>query len=184
MTILFRLIAVLCGVFILAACATVGEPEEQPINPLLDDIATLVITFDLPRGLGPTMDSLFAIDIVTGGPLQQLALRPVPADVDALPVGLPPPGDNRAYYFFVFTPEDMQRIRDAQISAQLNNATEESMTLRFFPRLCTAGVIDGRMTVSVLAVLPGRNGRYFIKNVKLAELLKQTGGSMEIPACV
>ena len=173
-----------CGAFLLAACSTIGPPAGRPIDALLDDIASLVITFDLPRGLGPTPNSQFTFSVPSGGPGVNLQLTPVPAEIDSLPVGLPPPGADRAYYFFVFTAADVQKLRDAQIAAQLSEAQSDDVVLRFIPRFCSSGLADGGMTVSILAVLPGRNPQHFIKNVKLDDLLKQAGGSMQIPACV
>lgn len=177
---LLRILAFL-GLALLAACSTVGPPAERPIDPLLDDVASLVIVFDLPRGLAPTPNSTFTFSLAQGG-IEPLQVTPVPAEIDALPVGVPPPGADRAYYFFVFTPDDIQKLRDAQISAQLANAQSDDVSIRFIPKLCYSGVADGRATVSVLAVLPGRNPQALIRNARLADLLQQSG-SMTIPTC-
>lgn len=175
-----RLFFAFCGVLVLTACASTGDKAERPLDPLLDDVASLVFAFDLPRGLGPTPNSVFTFEVAKSGTTVQLT--PVPAEVDSLPVGLPPPGADRVYYFFVFAPEDKQVIRDAQITAQFAEAGSDDVTIRFIPKLCSAGLTDGGATVSVLAVLPGRNPQYFVPRMKLGELLKQSG-SMMIPAC-
>lgn len=175
-----RLFFAFCGVLVLTACASTGNKAERPLDPILDDVASLIFAFDLPRGLGPTLNSVFTFEVAKSGTAVQLT--PVPAEVESLPAGLPPPAADRVYYFFIFTPEDRQIIRDAQITAQFAEAGSDDVTIRFIPKLCSAGLTDGGASVSVLAVLPGRNPQYFIRAIKLGELLKQTG-SMQIPAC-
>lgn len=180
---LLRLILALGVALVLASCASFGgRPDgERPLNPILDDVASIVITFDLPRGLGPGQGSLFTFDVVKGKMQVHLKVALVRADVDSLPAGLPPPGNDRAYYLFTFSEADQQSIRDTQINAQLNNATERHFKMGFYPRFCAAGPIDSkRMTVSVYGVLAGRAPGTFANQVKLSDLVD---AGTTIPQC-
>ena len=117
---------------------------------------SLLIAFDLPRGLGPAKGSLFTFDVANGGPAEHLRLTPLQADVDGLPSNLPPPGVDRAYYLFAFSETDKLAIRNAQLTAQARGATAQNVTVGMVPKLCTAGPVDPNLvTVSVYAVLPG-----------------------------
>jgi hypothetical protein len=167
---------------VLAACSTTSNrfDPNRPLNPLLDDVASVIFAFDLPRGLGPAAGSLFTYDVANGSPEEHLRLVPLPADVDGLPAGLPPPGANRAYYLFAFSAADQQKIRDAQITAQLNNAVER---MGFYPKFCSAGTADPRSQISIYAVLAGRNPIAFLNQGRLADLMKETGDTT-LPACV
>ena len=186
MATLFRLILAFLVTFALAACSTMGNGPDRnrPLNALLDDVASIVIAFDLPRGLGPAPGSLFTFDVANGGPEEHLRLTPLQAHVSDLPAGLPPPRADRAYYFYAFSATDVQAIRDAQISAQLRDASAENITLGFIPKLCTAGPVDPNVvTVSVYAVLPARAPMPFLNRIVLAQLLQQPG-STQMGPCV
>src|SRR5436190_2773101 len=114
-----RLIGAFCLV-VLAACSTVGPgpgPANGTLDPLHDDLGSLLIAFDLPRGLGPAKGSLFTFDVANGGPTEHLRLVLAQADVDGVPSALPPPGQGRSYYLFGFTAADQAAIRAAQASA-------------------------------------------------------------------
>lgn len=171
---------------VLAACSTTSNrfDPDRPLDPLLDDVASVIFAFDLPRGLGPAAGTLFTYDVANGSPDEHLRLVPLPADVDGLPAGLPPPGVDRAYYLFSFTETDRQKIRDAQITAALNNAVSRAITMGFYPKFCSAaGTADGRAQISIYAVLAGRNPIGFLNKVRLADVMKETGDTT-LPACV
>jgi hypothetical protein len=181
----FRWIAALGTTLLLAACSTLGLPTAPAtsLDPLRDDVASLLIAFDLPRGLGPAAGSLFTFDVANGGPGEHLRLTPLQADVDEVPANLPPPGAGRAYYLFAFTETDKFAIRAAQASAQARGATARSVTIGMVPKLCTAGTLDPNFTtLSVLAVLPGRSPLPFIDAQPLSALLQQPG-STQMPPC-
>ena len=173
-------------VLLLAACSTVGIPTgpgNAVLDPLRDDVASMLIAFDLPRGLGPAKGSLFTFDVANGGPGEHLRLTPLQADLDEVPASLPPPGVDRAYYLFAFTETDKFAIRQAQAAALSRGVTAKNVTLGMVPKLCTAGTVDPNLvTVSVLAVLPGRGAMPFLNRQLLAVLLQQPG-STQMPPC-
>lgn len=185
--VLSRLIPAALLALALAACSTVGMgpgPGSTSLDPLRDDIASTIIAFDLPRGLGPAKGSLFTYDVANGGAAEHLRLTPLQGDVDMLPAGLPPPGIDRAYYLFAFSQTDRLAIRNAQLSAQSRGATAQQVTIGMIPKLCTAGPVDANTaTVSVLAVLPGRAPLPFLNRQLLAVLLQQPGSNQMGP-CV
>lgn len=184
MAAMFRLIVGVFAALVLAACSTVG-PGPAPssaLDPLRDDVASLLIAFDLPRGLGPAKGSLFTFDVANGGPAEHLRLTPLQAEIDGLPPNLPPPGVDRAYYMFAFSAADKQTIRNAQLTAQARGANSQNVTVGFIPKLCTAGTVDPNLvTVSVYAVLPGRSPLPFLNRTVLAQLLQQPGSTQMGP---
>ncbi len=181
---LIRVIAAFWTAIVLTACSTIG-PGPTPsgtVDLLRDDIASLLIAFDLPRGLGPAKGSLFTYDVANGGPSEHLRLTPLQADIDGLPSNLPPPSADRAYYLFAFSETDKQTIRNAQLTAQARGASNQNVTVGFIPKLCTLGGVDPNLvTVSVYAVLPGRSPLPFLNKTVLAQLLQQPGSTQMGP---
>jgi hypothetical protein len=181
-----KFVAGIAVAFVLAACSTVGiptGPSNAALDPLRDDVASLLVAFDLPRGLGPAKGSLFTFDVANGGPAEHLRLTPLQADVDEVPANLPPPGVDRAYYLFAFTETDKFAIRQAQAAALSRGVTAKNVTLGMVPKLCTSGTADpNAVTVSVLAVLPGRAPMPFLNRQLLSVLLQQPG-STQMPPC-
>jgi hypothetical protein len=177
--------SVLVGL-LLVACSTVGiptGPSTTVLDPLRDDVASLLIAFDLPRGIGPAKGSLFTFDVANGGPSEHLRLTPPQADIDEVPANLPPPGVDRAYYLFALTETDKFAIRQAQAAALSRGVTAKNVTLGMVPKLCTAGTVDPNLvTVSVLAVLPGKAPQAFLNRQLLSVLLQQPG-STQMPPC-
>jgi len=184
MTLLRTLLAGLAAL-VLAACSTVGigpAPGGGTLDPLRDDIGAMVIAFDLPRGLGPAGGSLFTLDVANGGPAEHLRLTPLRADIDLLPPNLPAPAIDRQYYLFAFSESDKLAIRNAQLTAQARGAAAQNVTLGVVPKLCTAGAVDPyTTTVSVLAVLPGRQPLPFLNRQLLAQILQQPGSTQMGP---
>lgn len=177
----------LIAVLGLAACSTVGintGPSGRALNPLADDVASLVVAFDLPRGLGPANGSLFTFDVGNGGPNEHLRLVLTPADVDEVPAALPPPGQGRSYYLFGFSDADKAAIRAAQAAANARGVSGTGVRLGIVPKLCTSGVVDPNLvTVTVLAALPGPNTVSRFVDHQLLALLLQQPGSTQMPAC-
>ena len=135
-----RLIAIaltLC----LAACSTVGintVNNGRALDPVNDDVASLLIAFDLPRGLGPNnaAGQLFTFDVAQGGPQEHLRSNLVPADADQVAGNLPPPADGRAYYLFTIDTQAQPAIRAAQAAAQARGITAASIQIGVVPQLC------------------------------------------------
>ncbi|RYE08951.1 MAG: hypothetical protein EOP22_11525 [Hyphomicrobiales bacterium] len=175
------------GLFLfLAACSTIGMPTGPTgkLDLVRDDIASMLVAFDLPRGLAPAKGSLFTYDVANGGPAEHLRLTPLQADIYDFPRELPPPAADRQYYLFAFTEIDKQAIRNAQLSAQQRGATATNVTVGMVPKLCTAGTVDPNYTtVSVYAVLPGRGAIPFLDGQLLSVLLQQPG-STQMGPCV
>ena len=183
-----RLLAFAVAALVLAACSTVGVPSgpaSRGLDPLHDDVASLVVAFDLPAGLGPAKGSLFTFDVGNGGPQEHLRLLLVLADLDAVPSALPPPGQGRAYYLFSFAEPDKAAIRAAQAAANARAVSADGVRLGVIPKLCSSGALDpNQVTVSVLAALPNQNGlARFVDHQLLAQLLQQPG-STQMPACL
>ena len=184
-----RILLALALSLLLAGCSTVGLNLGAPSGGLdasRDDLSTLVIAFDLPRGLGPspTAGQLFTFDVANGGPSEHLRLTLAPADADLAPGTLPPPAEGRAYYLFALKEADQLSIRAAQSLAQQRGVTANGVKLGIVPKLCNAGPVDANLlTISVFAVVPGRTGLLpFLKDETLAQLLTQPG-STQMPAC-
>lgn len=170
---------------LLAGCSTGGlDPSPRNLDPLRDDVASALIAFDLPRGLGPAKGSLFTFDIANGGPAEHLRLQLAAADTDAIPGTLPPPGVGRAYYLFALSEPDRAAIRAAQAAANARGVASSNVVIGVVPHLCTSGGIDPQLvTVSIVAALPGRSGLLpFLSNEPLAQLLQQPG-STQMPPC-
>ncbi len=184
---LFRLISGLCVALLLAACSTMGVPTSPSgaLDPLRDDVASMLIAFDLPRGIGPAPSgSLFTYDVANGGPGEHLRLTPLQANIDQFPAGLPAPGIDRAYYLYTFSEIDRMAIRSAQASAQARGATANNITIGIVPKLCSNGTVDPNLvTISVLAVLPGRPALPFLDRQVLSVLLQQPG-STQMATCM
>jgi hypothetical protein len=174
---------------LLAGCSTVGTPISGPsgktLDPLIDDVASLLVAFDLPRGLGPVPTAeLFTFDAANGGPQEHLRLTLLPADADQVAGNLPPPSEGRAYYFFALKEQDKATLRAAQASAQARGVTASNITLGIVPHLCASGPVDPTLlTVSIYGGVPGRT-RFtpFISNELLADVQKRPG-STQMPPC-
>lgn len=183
-----NLLAVLVVALLVTGCTSLGinpaAPSGRAVDPLRDDIASLLIAFDLPRGLGPAKGSLFTFDVANGGAGEHLRLPIAAADAEMVDGVLPPPGVGRAYYLFAFSATDMAAIRAAQASALARNVSSTGVTIGIVPHLCTSGGIDpNQVTVTVIAALPGqRQPLMFLDRQVLAQLLTQPG-STQMPFC-
>ncbi len=183
-----RKILILALSLLLAACSTVGVttgPNGPSLDAVRDDVGSLLVVLDLPRGLGPSPSTgqLFTFDIANGGPSEHLRLTLVPADGDSYG-NLPPPGDGRAYYLFAVDAKDKPAIQAAQLAAQQRGVSGNNVTLGIVPKLCTAGQIDQTsLTVSAFALIPGRTRLMtFLDNQPLSVLAQQPG-STQMPYC-
>jgi hypothetical protein len=174
---------------LLAACSTVGlnvGNTNRSLDPLHDDVASLLIAFDLPRGLGPNdkAGQLFTFDVAQGGPQEHLRSTLVPADVDQAAGALPPPAEGRQYYLYTINENDKPAIRAAQQGAAARNLSASSIQIGVVPHLCGAGEVDkNALTVSIYAVIPGQTRMMpFMNQVPLATVLQQPG-STQLAIC-
>lgn len=174
---------------LLAACSTLGvngPSANGALDPLHDDVASLLIAFDLPRGLGPNnvAGQLFTFDVANGGPGEHLRAMLVPADVDEVSSRLPAPAEGRQYYLYQLSEQSKGQIRAAQAAAAARGIAASSIQLGIVPHLCSAGPVDQNvLTVSIFATLPGRTGLLpFMNQVSLAAVLQQPG-STQLAVC-
>lgn len=151
-----RLLALL-GTLLLAAC-TAGSlttgPSPRGLAPLRDDIAGMLVVFDLPRGLGaPARLSSLTFAAPGMAPVKALLIE---ADADTVAASLPPPAAGHAYYFFGFSPADQGALRAAQAVARAAHATDAGVSVTIVPGLCRSADADvSKAQVSVLAARPG-----------------------------
>jgi hypothetical protein len=181
-----RLIA---GLFLtlVAGCSSFG-PETPPalraLDPLHDDIAGLLIAFDLPRGVGPVLKaSTLSLDIAGAEP-RHLKATLIEADADDVAGNLPPPPRGHAYYLLGLAPPDQAAIRKAQ--AAVSAAVPASaVTLAIVPHLCVAGPLDpATATISVLVALPGGPHLAPVVDNETVAAATAAAGMSSLPACV
>ncbi len=173
----------------LAACSSIPigtAGKMRGLDYLNDDIASLLLAFDLPQSLEPVPGaSVLSFDITTpsSGERHINALLVV-ADADELAGTLPPPADNRNYYLFGFSDADKQAIRAAQAWAKTLPPGNNALAISLSPRLCRTEAIDlAKTTVSALVALPGTTGLApLLSNLQLSTVLAQAP-IKDVPAC-
>lgn len=169
----------------LAACSSIpiGTASKlRGLDYLNDDVANLLVAFDLPQSLEPLPSgSTLSFDAKSPSGERHIKATLVPADADDLAGTLPPPADNRNYYLFGFSEADKQAIRDAQAWAKTLPPGAGNLSISLNPGLCRTEDLDpARTTVSALIALPGATGLApFLSNIPLNTA---TGGK-DVPAC-
>jgi hypothetical protein len=186
-----RVIAGLCIALLLAACSTLNLDTANRLRSLdymHDDIASLLIAFDVPRGIGPVLGaSTLSFDVVIAGQGER-HVKAVLAEADADDVAgrLPPPGAGRAYYLFGFADRDKAAIRDAQawVRSLPGGLSGNSVGIALAPRLCTNGGVEpANLTISVLLALPGEPALApLVDRARLSDIVAQSGGTA-LPPC-
>jgi hypothetical protein len=178
----------------LAACSSLSLPTAaklRALDYLNDDVASLLLAFDVPETLEPIPDaSTVRFDIVSAGNGEK-HVNAVLARSDAGEIAgtLPPPADGRTYYLFGFSPADQQAIRDAQAWARAlpkTAAGSNALSIGIGPRFCRTEAIDAdNVRLSVLVALPGATAlEPLVSNETLANVIAAGGGgSAELPAC-
>jgi len=185
---LWRPIAVF-GIFALAACTSLSldtAAKLRALDYLNDDIASLVLAFDVPETIEPVADgSTLSFDIATPGKGER-HIKAVLTHTDAGEVAgsLPPPAGERTYYLFGFSDADKTALREAQAWARTLPAGNNSLAISLAPRFCrTAAVDPGQVRVSVLVALPGATSLApLINGETLANLLAQSP-EKDLPEC-
>lgn len=188
---MLRRIFILGLVLALAGCSAANlntAPQMRGIDYARDDVASLLIAFDLPRGIAPVPDaSTLSFDAVmqAEGERHVMAVL-VQADAGDVAGNLVPPGQGRAYYFFAFSEADRPAIREVQALARMlpPSGPGNIVSLSLLPALCANGPVDlSATTMSVLVAAPGSTRLVpLIDRQSLADLLARTGDTT-LPAC-
>jgi len=179
-----QLIAGFSVALLLAGCASFGPSTPPPLRTLdylHDDLGSLLIAYDLPRGIGP-VDGPQTVSFDIAGPTpRHVKAALAQADADEVAGNLPPPASGRAYYLYDFGPPDQTAIRAAQQAARAGNLQNTDLKLTLAPRLCRSeATVDlKQVTVSVLVALPG--GRALAPLID-HQLLDQSSAA-SLPAC-
>ncbi|HWA19313.1 MAG TPA: hypothetical protein VG757_09975 [Devosia sp.] len=175
---MYRLLAGL-ALLGLAACSSLNLQTASRLRALdyiNDDIASLVLAFDLPRGLQPEEGgSVLSFDVATAtGGEKHLNAVLVRADADEIAGTLPPPATNRVYFLFGFSDKDKTALREMQSWARALPADSSgAVKVALAPRFCSIAPVDlAKANVSVLIALPGESSLApLIDNQKLADAL-------------
>lgn len=189
---LLKMAAVLAAIGLLAACSSLSMPTAaklRALDYLNDDIASLVLAFDVPETIEPVPDaSGFSFDVsIPGKGERHVAVVLAPGDASEVAGTLPPPGEARTYYLFGFSDADKAKLREAQAWARgiaETGVAPNTPVIAITPRFCRSDTVDAAATkVSVLIALPGSVAlEPLVQNQSLAALLASTGGG-DLPAC-
>jgi hypothetical protein len=179
----------LAMVLAVAACSSIpiGTGERlRNLDTLNDDIASLLLAFDLPPALEPAPEgSTFSFDITTPASGEKhVKATLIRADAGEAAAALPPPTGERNYYLFGFSDADKAAIRAAQAWARTLPPGANALSISLAPRLCRTEQIDpARTTVSALIALPGTPGLSpLISNMPLSSVLAQSP-TKDVPPC-
>lgn len=184
-------LAALAGAALLAGCSSMlGTPpasRDRPVDYLRDDIAGMVLAFDVPRGLEPLEQGSVLRFYLTAlsGAYRHVRATLVRADASDLASSLPPPAPGRTYYLFAFDQADQLALRDAQAWARglpQGYIGKDGLEVTVEPRFCAAEPVDPRdVRYSVLLAMPDGLARLqpLVSGQSLAEAL----GARPLPAC-
>lgn len=156
--------AAVIGLAALAACSSIpiGTASKlRGLDYLNDDVASLLLAFDLPPSLEPIQGaSTISFDITTpASGERRITATLVAADAGDLAGTLPPPSGERNYYLFGFSDPDKQAIREAQAWARTLPTGNNALSISLSPKLCRTEPIEpGKTMVSALIALPGTPG--------------------------
>lgn len=182
-------IAVILAATALAACSSIpiGTASKlRGLDYLNDDVASLLLAFDLPPALEPVPDgSTLSFDITTPASGERhIKATLVAADAAELAGTLPPPSGERNYYLFGFSDPDKQAIREAQAWTKTLPQGNNALSVSLSPKFCRTEAIDpAKTTVSALIALPGATALApLLSNQPLSTVL--TGAPIkDIPPC-
>jgi hypothetical protein len=186
--------AIAAAIFALAACSSLSLPTAaklRALDYLNDDVASLLLAFDVPEALEPIPDaSTISFDIVSAASGQKhVKAVLVRSEAGEIAGSLPPPADGRTYYLFGFAPADQKAIRDAQAWGRAlpqTGTSGNSLAVAISPRFCRTEPVNAKnVRLSVLIALPGATAlEPLIANETLANvILAGGGGDTELPAC-
>lgn len=189
-----RIAVILAAVAALTACSSIpiGTASKlRGLDYLNDDVANLLLAFDLPPSLEPVQGaSTISFDITTpASGERRIKATLVAADAGDLAGTLPPPSGERNYYLFGFSDADKTLIREAQAwvrglwpSGDTHNDILIQTSLN--PRFCSIGPVDpARTSVSALIALPGATRLApLLSNMPLSSVLA-TSPMKDLPPC-
>lgn len=184
-----RIIASLL-LFALAGCTSLSldtAAKLRALDYLNDDIASVVLAFDLPLSVEPAIEgSVLSFDVATpANGERHLKAALVRAEAGEIAGSLPPPAAERTYYLFGFSEADKTALREAQAWARtLPQGGGNTLAVNLVPRFCRVAAVDpAQVRVSVLVALPGATSLApLISSERLATLLAQSGNP-DLPAC-
>lgn len=186
---LLRSLVLVCAAVALAGCSSLSMPTAaklRAVDYLNDDIASLLIAFDLPVGIEPIADGStmsFTVTSGTGGGARVIAVLTRAADADAAS-GLPPPGGDRIYYLFGFSDADKAALRAAQATARALPPGNNSIIVDMGPRFCARVPTDlAKVRFSVLIALPGSTGLEPLINGESLQAVLAPSGQTALPPC-
>jgi hypothetical protein len=175
---LLRFAVALLALAALSGCSSipVGSGPPQRMLDTRSDLTTLVLAFDLPRGVEPVeRSSILSFDAGPAEGGRHLELGLVRVDAGDVTDILPPPGSQRVYYLLGFAEAGKAALRDAQAWARAEGITP---TVALAPRFCHVTALDpAAVSVAVLGVLPGETApSVVLERQVLADVLQATGG--------
>ncbi len=174
----------LSAVLLLSACTTLMPQtvaQMRALDTLNDDIASLVVAFDLPLGIEALPDSsALRFDVVSPQGERHVRASLVRGDVGEVAGRLPPPAEERTYFLFGFSESDKEALREAQRFARSlggGAAVTSSFPVSVSPEFCARGEVDFESArFSVLIALPvGVGLQPLLLNQSLTEALLATG---------
>ncbi len=186
-----RLGLVLAALAALSGCASLGvgsttgnrpAAPAQVLDVLGDDVASAVVVLDLPDALEPLPGaSIVAFKLTApGSDIRPVAAQLVPADAEEAMAALPPPGADRTYYLFGFSPKDQQKLREAQSWGRGQPAGTVDIGIDLLPALCATEALDQASTrFSVLAVVRGTSLVPLMSGVSVADMVKARNRPLE-----
>lgn len=173
----------------LLGCSSLPGPANGALRQLdyaNDDLAAMLLVFDLPDGLEPLprgMVVTFKVETPARGERQVRAVL-AEADAEAVIGALPPPADRRSYYVFGFAPADQAALRAAQAWARSLTPAGNQFSVAMSPGFCRSEPVDPEaLRVSVLLVGPGATRLAPLAGNQPLKTMLAAAGQGDLPAC-
>ena len=153
-----RRFAGLAGLIVLAGCSSLSVPSggaTAPLNFAADDMAELLLAFDLPEAVEPgTTGPQLGFAVSARGETRPFSITLVRSDAGELAGTLPPPSDGRLYYLFGFSDADKAALRETRTWA----GAEGTLSLTAVdPKVCAVEAVEAaKVRFTVQLALPGK----------------------------
>jgi hypothetical protein len=178
----------------LTGCMSINlgaSSQVRALDYLNDDIASLVLAFDVPQKLETLPErSVLRIDAVIPGQGERHIVAALQrADADAIADALPPPGAERSYYIFALSELDQAAIREAQDWARQALAgtggdAAGSLGVTVSPVFCAAEPFSPQYeNFSVLIALPGADALEPLISRQRLDDFMSASGIANMPEC-